>query len=58
MDMLGTARRMKMRDNLTISEISKRTGLSRNTVKRWLRAPGGVSTRYLIRTELCSFTVH
>ncbi len=58
MDMLGKVRRMKMRDNLTISEISKRTGLSRNTVKRWLRAPGGVSTRYLIRTELCSFTVH
>ena len=46
MDMLGKVRRMKMRDDLTISEIFKRTGLSRNTVKRWLRAPGGVSTRY------------
>ena len=46
LDMLGKVRRMKMRDNLTISEIFKRTGLSRNTVKRWLRAPGGVSTRY------------
>ena len=58
MDMLGKVRRMKMRDKLTISEISKRTGLPRNAVKRWLRAPGGVSTRYLRRTELCSFTVH
>jgi transposase len=58
LDMLGKVRRMKMRDSLTISEISKRTGLSRNTVKRWLRAPGGVSARYLLRTELCSFTVH
>ena len=36
MDMLGKVRRMKMRDKLTISEISKRTGLARNTVKRWL----------------------
>ena len=26
MDMLGKVRRMKMRDKLTISEISKRTG--------------------------------
>jgi hypothetical protein len=32
--------------------------LPRNAVKRWLMAPGGVSTRYLRRTELCSFTVH
>jgi DNA-binding transcriptional regulator LsrR (DeoR family) len=32
MDMLGKVRRMKMRDKLTISEISKRTGLSRYTV--------------------------
>jgi hypothetical protein len=47
MDMLGKVRRMKMRDKLTISEISKRTGLARNTVKRWLKAPGDVSPRYL-----------
>ena len=40
MDMLGKVRRMKMRDKLTISEIAKRTGLARNTVKRWLKAPG------------------
>ena len=58
MDMLGKVRRVKMRDKLTISEISKRTGLSRNTVKRWLRAPGDVSTRYLRRTELCSVKAH
>ena len=40
-DMLGKVRRMKMRDKLTISQIAKRTGLARNTVKRWLKAPGG-----------------
>jgi len=43
MDMLGKVRRMKMREKLTISEIAKRTGLARNTVKRWLNAPGDIS---------------
>ena len=38
--MLGKVRRMKMRDKLTISQIAKRTGLARNTVNRWLKAPG------------------
>ncbi|GEM_PF-4077202 len=36
MDMLGRVRRMKMRDKLSISEIAKRTGLARNTVRGWL----------------------
>ena len=39
MDMLGKVRRMKMRDKLTFSEISKRMVLARNAVKRWFRAP-------------------
>lgn len=46
MDMLGKVRRMKMRDKLSTSEISKRTGLSRNTIRRWLRAPGDVVPKY------------
>jgi len=46
MDMLGKVRRMKMRDKLSISEISKRTGLSRNTIRGWLRAPGDVEPKY------------
>jgi len=46
MDMLGKVRRMKMRDKLSISEISKRTGLSRNTIRGWLRAPGDVVPKY------------
>lgn len=40
MDMVGKVRRMKLRDQLSISEIPKRTGLSRKTVKKWLKAAG------------------
>lgn len=28
-----------MRDKLSLHEIAKRTGLSRNTIRKWLRAP-------------------
>ena len=44
MELLGRIRRMHLRDGLGFSEIAKRTGLSRNTVKRWLKdaAPGKV----------------
>ena len=34
MDMLGKVRHMHMRDRLSISEIARRAGLSRNTVRR------------------------
>jgi transcriptional regulator with XRE-family HTH domain len=46
MDMLGNVRRMKLRDGLTHSEIARRTRLSRNTVKKWLKAEGAVEPRY------------
>ena len=46
MDMIGKVRRMKLRDLLSISDISKRTGLSRNTVKKWLKADGDVVPQY------------
>ncbi|WP_395823439.1 IS21 family transposase [Collimonas sp.] len=39
MEMLGKVRRMHQRDNLSLREISKRTGLSRNTLRKWLRKP-------------------
>ena len=39
MEMLGKIRRMHLRDKLSLHEIAKRTGLSRNTLRRWLRAP-------------------
>ena len=38
MEMLGKIRRMYLRDKLSLHEITKRTGLSRNTIRRWLRS--------------------
>ena len=39
MDMIGKVRRMHFRDHLSFSDIARRTGLSRNTVKKWAKAP-------------------
>ena len=39
MAMYAKVRRMRHRDGLSISEIARRTSLSRNTVKTWLREP-------------------
>ena len=46
MDMIGKVRRMRLRDQLSLSEIARRTGLSRNTVKKWLKAPCDVAPKY------------
>jgi transposase len=46
MDMIGKVRRMRLRDKLSNSAIAKLTGLSRNTVKKWLKAAGDVSPKY------------
>ena len=46
MDMIGKVRRMKLRDKLSKSAIAKLTGLSRNTVKKWLKAAGDVAPKY------------
>jgi transposase len=37
---------MKLRDQLSNSEIARRTGLSRNTVKKWLQAAGDQAPKY------------
>jgi transposase len=58
MAMLGKVRRLYFRDGLSISEIGRRTSLSRNTVKRWLREPEAVAPRYRRRavpTKLAPF---
>lgn len=39
MDVIGKIRRLHARDKLTEREIARKTGLSRNTVSKWLRAP-------------------
>ena len=56
MDMLGKVRRMRLRDKLSISEIAKRTGLARNTVRGWLSAPGDVIPKYERRSDTCKIT--
>ena len=56
MDMIGKVRRMKLRDQLSLSEISKRTGLARNTVKKWLKAPGDEPPKYERRAVECKLT--
>ena len=39
MEMIGKIRRMYVRDKLSLHEIAKRTGLSRNTIRKWVRPP-------------------
>ena len=53
MEMLGKIRRMYLRDKLSRHEITKLTGLSRNTIPRWLRrAEKEEPPRYRRREEL------
>ena len=58
MDMLGKVRRMKLRDGFSISQIAKRTGLARNTVKGWLCAPGDVIPKYQRRLDPRKLTAY
>ena len=50
MGMLAKIRRMHFRDHLPLREIAKRTGLSRNTVRRWLRQADVTEPHYSART--------
>jgi transposase len=50
MVMLAKIRRMHFRDGMSVREVAKRTGLSRNTVRRWLRQ-GAVEPKYPTRTR-------
>ena len=43
---LGRLRRLYYRDGLSLSEIARKTGFARNTVKTWLRAAEGVEPKY------------
>ncbi|HIE0070009.1 TPA: IS21 family transposase [Pseudomonas aeruginosa] len=46
MEMMGKIRRMYFRDKLSLHEIAKRTGLSRNTIRKWVRAPESTQPVY------------
>lgn len=46
MEMLGKIRRMYFRDKLLLHQIAKRTGLSRNTIRKWVRAPEATQPAY------------
>ena len=41
MALIGKIRGMRMRDGKSISEISRLTSLSRNTIKKWASDPAG-----------------
>jgi transposase len=46
MVMYSKVRRLFFREHLSISEIARRTSLSRNTIKKWLKAPDGTEPIY------------
>lgn len=52
MEMLGKIRRMYLRDKLSLHEISKRTGLSRNTIRTWLRTAEDPAPPVYRRTDV------
>src|SRR5262245_50309676 len=58
MAMLGKVKRLYFRDRLTVSEIARRTSLSRNTIKKWLRAPLGAEPRYKRRNGPVKLTAY
>lgn len=49
MSMLAKIRRLHFRDGLSVREISRSTGLARNTVREWLRRPETTEPAYAER---------
>lgn len=56
MNMLGKVRRLHYRDGLSLSEIERRTGLTRKTIRKWLKAPEGVEPKYRRRGDATKIT--
>ena len=46
MALKGKIRAQREREGKSISEIARRTSLSRNTIKKWLRAPADAQPKY------------
>ena len=61
MNQLGRVRRLYYRDGLSLSEIERRTGLTRKTVRTWLKAAEGTEPKYQRRpaedTKIAPFVV-
>ena len=49
--MLGKIRRLHLRDKKSLHEIARATGLSRNTIRRWLRMPDEAAAPVYRRNE-------
>ena len=62
MNQLGRVRRLYYRDGLSLSEIERRTGLTRKTVRTWLKAAEGTEPKYRRRlaedTKVAPFSEH
>lgn len=56
MAMIGKIRRMYFRDRLSVSEIARLTSLSRNTIKKWLRAAQATEPKYRRRAGACKLS--
>ncbi len=57
MEIIGKIRRMYFRDKMSLHEISKRTSLSRNTIRKWLRETGEVAPPTYQRSQMpCKLT--
>ena len=50
--MLAKIRRMHIREHLSVREIVRRTGLSRNTIRNWLRQADVVEPKYAKRETI------
>ncbi len=56
MEMIGKVRRMHRRDKKSVREIARATGLSRNTVAKWLQAPVQERPKYRRTLQLTKLT--
>ncbi len=54
MDILGRIKRLYLRDKKSLHEIAKLTGLSRNTVRKWVREPKPEETLQYVRCDMPS----
>ena len=54
MEMLGKVKRLYSRDKKSLHEIAKSTGLSRNTIRKWVRDTGDVHKPTYRRNEMPS----